>query len=264
MGRIKVTPGMAAKGAASVIPDPSRKEAPPKEEHAADPWDADAFEAEQQRLAEAEPHMQVTDLDTDDAALGERVEIDAVPEASAPKRVRVPSSGSTVIPRAPAQQTTGGWGAMVETVYDLDPHPLYTRLYNELTMGEGATEYGAVLAACDRAEQNRIDACRLARFTKLEDERVEYEIKKRMEVLRTTARTELDQEKAEGKRSKAPTIQDIEDRVVANWPDQVESDRRRVAEMHGVLRAVEGLEDAWKSRCHTLRAIMERVAPPRR
>lgn len=242
--RTKVSSGVARAAAAGVIPDPTRKAAPPKEEHG-DPWDQ--VEADAQAGAAAE-------------AAGESVSIDSIPE-EAPKRARIPADSSP-LPRGP---TPGGWGAMIHTVTSIDdPRRMYDRLYNELTLGEGATEYGAVLVAADRAEQNRVDACRLARFTKLEDERVEHEVKKRLEVLRTSAREELDKEKAAGTRSKAPTIQDVEDRVVANWPDEVESIRRRTAEMHGVLRAVEGLEDAWKSRCHTLRVIMERVAGPRR
>lgn len=237
MARTKLSSGQAAVAASKVVPDPSAPVVPPHEEVA--PWDADA----------------------------EEVDVDAPPVA-ATKPARTKTASADV---APAQAPTSrGWGAVIEHAFAIEPEALYQRLYDELRLGDDATEYGAVLAACDRAEQNALDAVRLARHAKLEDEAVARKANERLEVLRSAAKTELEaevaasyDEKLKKTTKKAPTIQDIEDRVVANWPDEFESVSRRKGEMHGVLRITEGLESSWRSRCATLRMILERVAPSR-
>lgn len=157
----------------------------------------------------------------------------------------------------------GAWGRIVETVYSLDPEATYERLVADLRLGTDATSYGAVLPALDRAERNYFDAVRLSRLAKLEDEEATRSANAELEILRTNAREELEAEKAAGKRSKAPTIQDVEDRIVANWPDRSSRIARKRAAMHGTLRSIEGLVDAWRSRCSTLRVIAEKVSPVR-
>lgn len=221
--RKKLSSGDAA--AAAIIPDPSLAPAPPHEERGADPWDA-AVE------------VPLEDL----------------------KARRVPS-----VPVSNGK----GWGYVVETIVSIDPELEYQRLYEALTLGDNATEYGAVLDACNRAEQNCVDATRLVRHAKLEEGIVDRKVGEKLEVLRTTARTELmkeveDSRDAKGKSSmRAPTLGDVEDRMMANWPDEYAQHKRRKEEIHAALRTVESLETAWRSRCATLRAIMERVAPSR-
>lgn len=238
MARTKLSSGKAAEVAASVVPDPSAVPAPPHEDVA--PWDEEAEDVDVSAPTEAEAKPART-------------------KTTAPKAER-----STSMPTE-----SRGWGGVIEHAFTLDPEPLYRRLYEDLRLGDEATEYGAVLAACDRAEQNTIDALRLARHAKLEDESVSRKANERLEVLRTAAKRELVAEVEASKDEKgkpsmrAPTIQDIEDRVVANWPDEFASLSRRKEEMHGVLRVCEGLESSWRSRCATLRAILERVAPSR-
>lgn len=157
----------------------------------------------------------------------------------------------------------GDWGTIIESVYDLDIVETYKRLTSTLSLGQNATAYGAVLPALDAAESNYFDAVRLMRAAKLMDEEIKREVDKEIEILRSNARDELEREKAEGKRSKAPTLQDIEDRLIANWPKKSSDLRRKAGEMHGTLRACEGLIDAWKSRASTLRMIAEKVSPNR-
>lgn len=247
MGRTKMSSGRAAEVASSVVPNPAAPVVPP---HEADvvieeaPWDAAAEEVS---------------LDDDFA------------KHNAPESIRTAAasparSKSTATPAGEKR----GWGGVIEHAFSIDPQELYQRLYEELRLGDGATEYGVVLAAADRAEQNAVDAVRLARHAKLEDEAVSRKIEERLEVLRSAAKKELDQEvidsydeKLKKTTKKAPTIQDIADRVQANWPDEYNSASRRKEEMHGVLRICEGIAESWRSRCATLRGILERVAPVR-
>lgn len=147
------------------------------------------------------------------------------------------------------------WGLVIADVFHLDVHKTYARLAKELTLGDGASEYGTVLKAVDQSSKNLFEAARLARKAKLEDEKFASDLDKRLEVLRTAAQQALEQDKRGGLRSKAPTIKDIDDKMLATWPDEVSSIKARKAEMHGALRAIESLEEAWKDRCHSLRTL---------
>lgn len=147
------------------------------------------------------------------------------------------------------------WGLVISDVFHLNVHETYSRLSAELTLGDQATEYGSVLRAVDQSARNLFDAARLARRAKLEDEKFAAELDMEREVLRSAAQSELEVEKAKGLRSKAPTIQDINDRMLANWPDKVTLINARKQEMHGALRAIEALQEAWRDRCQALRTL---------
>ncbi len=194
---------------------------------------------------------------------------------------------------------TGKWGKVVSDLYSINVEATYVKLKSALSLGEGATEYGVVLRAADKAEQYAFEAGQLARLAKLEQENVDLECDKELEVLRTQAREELEDErskqpeekpepaasteepvteqegappatarkgrkKAEPKPARrAPTIQDLEDKMMANWPKRVKSLKMRKQEAHAVRGTMDRLADAWESRCATLRMMGEKVAPHR-
>lgn len=189
----------------------------------------------------------------------------AVPPEEAAAEVAAAPTGDVGSSLAGARLRLGTrWGETAETVLAIgDPRTLYDRLAAELTLGNGATQYGEILSSADSAERNMLDASRLHRSARLEEESVRLSVLRREEVLRTAAREELDRERAEGKRSKAPTIQDVEDRTVANWPDEIASIRRAKDEIHAVVEVAETLETAWRSRAATLREMLARYAPTR-
>lgn len=147
------------------------------------------------------------------------------------------------------------WGLVISDVYHLDVHKTYAKLEKELSLGDGATEYGTVLRAIDGSSKNLYLAARLARKAKNEDERFAMELDKRLEVLRSTAIGFLETDRKEGTRSKGATLKDIEDRMLAEWPDEMSSIKARKAEMHGAFRSIEALESAWRERCQSLRTI---------
>jgi hypothetical protein len=173
------------------------------------------------------------------------------------------SKANDLVPPTRATRSMAPWGQVVTSIYDIDIQATYRRLTDDLSLGDGATEYGAVLAAMDAAERNAFDASRLYRHAKLEEDRVTMEVDKKLEILRSSSRAELDKEKSDGIRSKAPTLQDIEDRMIASWPDDVAKHRQKIAEIHGAARVIEDLAGLWRSRCATLRVICERVTPNR-
>lgn len=147
------------------------------------------------------------------------------------------------------------WGLVITDVFNLDVHKVHQQLVEDLVLGDGASEYGTVIHALDRSSQNLYLAARLARKAKLEEVSYSTELDKEMSVLRSAAKEALDEDRREGRISKAPTIQDIQDRVYAAWPDQVASITKRKEEMHGAMRAIEALEVAWRERCQALRVL---------
>jgi hypothetical protein len=149
------------------------------------------------------------------------------------------------------------WGLVITDVFNLDVHKTLTRLEKELSLGDGATEYGTVLHAVDKSAKNLFDAARLARKAKLVDQQFSDELDRRLEVLRSSAQAALEEEKAKGLRSKAPTIQDIKDRMMASWPDEMSSINTRKEEMHGAFRAIEAMEHAWRERNQSLRVMAQ-------
>lgn len=149
------------------------------------------------------------------------------------------------------------WGLVIHDVFNLDVHKTFKRLESELTLGDGATEYGTVLKAVDSSARNLYDAARLARKAKLEDESFGTKLDMRLEVLRSAAQRAIVEERQAQRISKAPTIQDIEDRMLASWPDEVLSIRSRKAEMHGALRVIEELQEAWKKRCSSVERLAD-------
>lgn len=149
------------------------------------------------------------------------------------------------------------WGLVIADVFNMDVHKTYKRLEKELTLGDASTEYGSVLHAVDQSARNLFEAARLSRKAKLVDQQFSDELDKRLEVLRTSAQAALEEEKAKGQRSKAPTIQDIKDRMLASWPDEVTSITTRKEEMHGAFRSIEALELAWRERNQSLRTMAQ-------
>lgn len=149
------------------------------------------------------------------------------------------------------------WGLVVADVFNLDVHNTLKQLEKDLVLGDGASEYGTVLHAVDASAQNLYKAGRLARKAQLVDEQFSTELDKQLEVLRSAAIAELETEVKNKERSKAPTLADIDARMLANWPDKVTSIRTRKAEMHGARRAIDALEVAWKERCQALRTMAQ-------
>lgn len=149
------------------------------------------------------------------------------------------------------------WGLVIADVMNMDVHKMFKRLTDELALGDGATEYGTVLHALDKSSRNLYEASCLARKAQVEDERFSADLGVRLEVLRSAAIASLEADRAAGKKTKAPTLEDIKDRMLASWPDEVRSINARKAEMHGAFRAIEALVMAWNKRCDALRVMAQ-------
>lgn len=186
-------------------------------------------------------------------------------ETTAPAGRRKVSSGKAAAP--PEQREPEArdrfplpWGGVINDTVRIDVTATFRRLTADLDLGDGVGDYGAAIRALDLAARNAFDATRLTRAAKIADEEFAAQLDERLEVLRSGARKALEEEKAEAKRkgepAKPPTLQEVEDRMVASWPDEVRSIRRRKAEMHGAFRSIEGLEESWRQRHRALEAIV--------
>lgn len=173
--------------------------------------------------------------------------------------------------RRPGSTENGGkvprpsvaWGnVVVDTLKIKDPAGLARRLRSELELGDGRTEYGRVLEALDRCARNLDDAGRLHRAAKLEEETYTLDRAERLEIMRSSALAELMGE-YKAKARPSPTQKDVEDRMLANWPEEYRTIRARLAELHAAVRSLETLRDAWASRCADLRIMADKARPIR-
>ena len=136
------------------------------------------------------------------------------------------------------------WGNVINDTFRIDsPNLLAKRLREELALGDGRTDYGRVLEALDKSAHNVDEASRLYRAAKLEEERYGLECSNEMETLRSQAVKDLNIEYRDKKRS-SPTIKDIEDRMLADYPDQYKTLKERTAEVHEMVRALKTLLNA--------------------
>lgn len=155
------------------------------------------------------------------------------------------------IPRPNSQ-----WGAVVDEVYRIDVRKAYASLTKELSVEWDAISFGSLYQMSNAADGRAFEAARLARAAKLEEERVRHEADGQLATLRETARTELALEKKEGKLARAPSKEDVEDRVRRRWPDKHRKIREELAKIHGATRACEELLVSWRERSRTLRSML--------
>lgn len=150
------------------------------------------------------------------------------------------------------------WGNVIRDVLRIDnPAALAKRLRAELVMSdEERSSYGSLISALDKSAKNYDDAYILFRAAKVEEARFSLEIRERFEIMKSHATNELMEEYKDKKR-RSPTNDDIEDRILANWPDEYRHLRTKEAELHAAMRSLETLAKAWSSRCADLRSMAD-------
>lgn len=150
------------------------------------------------------------------------------------------------------------WGNIIRDSLKIkDPAGLAKRLREELELNDH-TSYGEIINSLNKAAKNYDEAGRLHRAAKIEEVQFELVVKERLEVMRSQAVSELMTEyKAKARRS--PTNDDIEDRMIQQWPDEYKDLKTRQAELHGAVKSLEILVRAWQSRGADLRVMAERA-----
>lgn len=177
------------------------------------------------------------------------------------ENAKVDASGDEMPDRHKIRPGVQWSNVTTDTLRIADPAGVARRLREELTLGDDRVSYGIVIAALDKSASNYELAGRLYRAARSEERRFEHECSERVNVLREAARVELMSEYNQ-KLRKSPTKDDVEARIVENWPDEYASIKGRLNELHNATQALEVLRDAWSSRCADLRIMANRTAHP--
>lgn len=162
-------------------------------------------------------------------------------------------------PESEAWRAHGPWGVVLEDIAKLDVQGTYKKLREALVLKEGNLQRGMVANALNTAERYVFEATLLARGSKLEQQRVEGTVEQKLEAMRRKAKDEILKEKKEGSGARAPTKDDVQDRMMFNWPDLHRELERRKEEAHAARAVCDELVDSWKSRCSSLRALLDKV-----
>lgn len=210
----------------------------------------------------AEASARAREIVPDPSALPDAPEEEGPAERSA-ARAEPDEEPSTRVDAGDA--APGPWGAIIDSVIQVEPRTLFTRLRAELGLGEpgDVMSYQVVALALEAADRNYFDAILLTRSAKLQEQREERGIEERMEVLRTSARAALEKEKREAiaaSGSKAvgkATLEEVRDRCRSSWPDAVSNLERRRDEAHAARAVCEELATAWRSRASSLRELIQ-------
>lgn len=141
---------------------------------------------------------------------------------------------------------------IVEHVFQVDLWVTYERLERDLTLGEERSDYASVRKALDKAEDNARLAHRLYVNARVEQERYDIEQRPVRAKMREEATKELSDEKKEGSRTKAITIEDVTDRASIMFPDEWKAQEIESLKVRKTVETMERLADLWKSRCSRL------------
>lgn len=181
--------------------------------------------------------------------------------APPPPREEASTRVNTTETRAPSS-ARGPWGTIIDSVISVDPEVAFARLTRELSLNSDHTSYAHVAQALDLADRRHFEAVTLMRSAKLEEQRIDRETEMRLEVLRSSARREVEEEKrkaAEAAKSKSmgkATLEEVRDRCYASWPDEMSSIERRREEYHAARALTEELAVSWRSRAASLRELI--------
>lgn len=152
-----------------------------------------------------------------------------------------------------------GFRAIVETIFIVDPKAEYDRLEKEMAIGDKRTDYGTVMQHLDEAETNMRRANRLWQTAIVERKRWELDNEVLFAAMRSEATRSLQSEKDEGKRNKAITDADIAARIATLFPKDYLDQEVKRAKMKAMVDSLEGLQDAWSSRCRSLQTIASKL-----
>ena len=147
---------------------------------------------------------------------------------------------------------------IVETTFSFDDEPV--ELYKRLESALEQTKYALTPNVLRSQLVENPILYRLANklyiLARYEFEKFDHRYEQEMAMMRQTASIHLNREKAEGRRSKAPTIKDIEDRAMALFPEEIEEANDNRVRLRETVEDLKHLVDVFKARGFSLRAIL--------
>ena len=182
------------------------------------------------------------------------------------ERVFPPESAGETVQQEAARERPNlpvSWANVVHDIKRVDVWSTYERLRDQLTFGDRfVNEYAIIVVALDRASDHFFSAIRLLAAAKMEEDNFERLVEKNFGVLRETAREALIKEKLvlAPKSSPRPSKEEVLDRMMASWPDEVGTLTAHKKELQAAVKAIEGLVDAWKLRSNALNEMAKHAA----
>lgn len=152
-----------------------------------------------------------------------------------------------------------GYERIIARTFDIDEWAEFEAIESALRVGNPTrAEYGILVTALDDAEDNARRAHRLYCNAVVAHELFEVDARVIEAGMRDQASAELEREKVEGSRSKAPTIADIEARMATLFTDEVRSLAERRAKAKQSVAHLERIADLWRSKCRSLQVMVEK------
>lgn len=189
------------------------------------------------------------------------------------RRVETSPSTSTPLadgirfPSAPAQAAPPNrhalrtdMAAIVTTIFITEGmDKVYAKLEAGLRVGERRSEPGILAVALDDAEANLFLAQRLYVTASIERERWVLENTAISASMRDEAHRALQQEKAEGERSKQITDADVNAKVSQLFPDQWAAQELARLRIEKTEKSLGVMVDVWTSKCRSLQVLLGRA-----
>lgn len=147
---------------------------------------------------------------------------------------------------------------IVTKVFRQDVLKAYDRLEQALKIeAADLSDRGVLMVHLNNAEENVREAHRLYMVAKLEKERFDADHAKVKGAMWTEATSFLQAEKDNGRRNKAITDADVSAKCAEMHPDEWRYASMRETQAKLVVSHMENLVDVWRSRCSSLRALLE-------
>ncbi len=150
--------------------------------------------------------------------------------------------------------------AIVTTIFITEGmDKVYAKLEAGLRVGERRSEPGILAVALDDAEANLFLAQRLYVTASIERERWVLENTAISASMRDEAHRALQQEKAEGERSKQITDADVNAKVSQLFPDQWAAQELARLRIEKTEKSLGVMVDVWTSKCRSLQVLLGRA-----
>lgn len=158
-----------------------------------------------------------------------------------------------------AVETDPAISRIFESLFRVDIWEEYKILLKAMKIGEKHSDYGTLMDALDKAEDNSRRAHRLLMNAKLQREKYNASAAPIEAGMRKEATKALQREKVDGVRNKAITDADVMSYCAVMFADEWQEisatrARHKFAEEH-----VEHLVECWKSRCRTLQTMVGKL-----
>lgn len=195
--------------------------------------------------------------------LEDKVDADAAARDAAQRRENAerPQTPSEVRD-AVSKLSMGTHARIVDALFDLpDPMEEYLAIKASLSFGGRASSlsYGQLVDALDDAQSMAERASRLLASAKITHDAFNLDAEVIRGALREQAIDDLQQQKAEGKRSKAITKDDVAGVMAIAFPDEYRDLEMRSNKAKRMVTAIEHLYDRACARAGDLRAMVQRT-----